>query len=279
MWLLLSLAAGSFYTASDLISRYVLKKKLDPWAFSFYFSTVGAFVSLPFIFFDESNKLAMLPLLILFSLGFLIVLHNYLKMKSLNFASVSLSNTVYKFRLVAIFAFAIFTGQDVFSYNKLLGVLLVTVSGLFLLHSFKKEKSYFGLLLSLGAALVYAVVISAMKVLFNYFSVSLLTFMIFAVPAMLNYLIMPKAKERIVKLYKQEGKMVIIACFFGALANLSINAAYNLSTVSAVAVILEVFLILVLLLETLVLNEKEQLIAKVLAVIVALMGAILVQLG
>ncbi|MCX6816821.1 MAG: hypothetical protein NTZ93_03080 [Candidatus Beckwithbacteria bacterium] len=47
MWLIWALISGLFYTGDNLITRYILKGNKDAWAFSFYFSFIGALVSLP----------------------------------------------------------------------------------------------------------------------------------------------------------------------------------------------------------------------------------------
>lgn len=278
MWLTFSLLAGFLYTGSDLLSRSVLKKKQDAWAFSFYFSAIGAIVTLPFAIFSFSAPNSLLVWLLMIGIGLLIVLHNFLKNKALNFAELSLGAVSYKLRLVFILVFGILVGQEILSLTKALGLIFALLAGVLIVLKFKKPEKLTGIYLNLFAAVIYALVITIMKYLFtNGFNSQTLTFFIFSIPAVLNFMLMPNVTARVSKTFLEDGKAIILACTLGAFANLAINYAYSLTEVTRVAVITESFLVLVFLGEHFVLKERESTLVKLLAVTFAILGAILVQ--
>ena len=85
MWLLFALLAGGLYTAQGLIGRHVLRGKKDAWAFSFYFSLIGAIVSFPFMLSAPKVPVTWQPWALALVVGLLIVGQNLLMFKSSNF--------------------------------------------------------------------------------------------------------------------------------------------------------------------------------------------------
>lgn len=101
MWLLFALLSGFFYTGYSLITRHLLKEEnSDPWAFSFFFSMIGALISLPFIMADFKVATTPIPWIILIFVGILIVIHNLLLISSSKYLAPSLSGSITKFRLI-----------------------------------------------------------------------------------------------------------------------------------------------------------------------------------
>ncbi|MCR4329348.1 MAG: DMT family transporter [Candidatus Roizmanbacteria bacterium] len=130
-----------------------------------------------------------------------------------------------------------------------------------------------------SSTIFYAIVIILYKYLFQTFNSQSLTFFIFLFPMLINLLVMPNSINRIVTLAKTDGKFVFIACALGGFANLAMNYALSIGEVSRVLVIIESFLIVTLVGEHLVLKEKKNLAIKLVAVILAIMGAVLIRIG
>ena len=211
--------------------------------------------------------------------GLLIVAQNFLNFRSSNFIEASIGGTVAKFRLVWVFVLEVIILNQVFSWNKLLGVMFSVLAGVIIIQGIKKSKSLNGILLSLSATVFYVIVIMLYKLLFNSFNSQSLTFFIFAIPALLNFLIMPRAQQRVVKLIKESGRIVILACILGAFANLAMNHSLSIGEATKTLVIIESFLIVALVGEHIFLKEKEHLLVKFLAVVLAILGAILIRLS
>lgn len=280
MWLGYALLAGALYTGQGLVTRHILRKQQDAWAFSFYFSLVGALVSLPFMLASPKIPLTWQPWALALVVGFLIVGQNLLNFKASNFIEASLSGAITKFRLVWVFVLGLLVLHEMFSWQKLIGTLLAVGAGLVIIHQFKRPKSFQGVALAFFATLFYAIVIILYKYLFASFnSVSLTFFVTFLPPVLINLVIMPRSLQRIKKIVKEDGKLVFLACGFGALANLALNKGLSLNEATSVLVIIEAFLVVTLVGEHVFLKEKEQVWIKVIAVLLATVGAVLIRLS
>lgn len=279
MWFVYSLISGVFYTGSGLLTRYVLKNKKDAWAFSFYFSAIGTLVSLPFMLTNPKMATSWQPWLLMLLVGLLIVLQNFLNFTSSNYLEASLNGTVTKLRLAWIFILGILFLHETFSLNKILGTILILVASFIIIKKFSLPNKLKGIYLAIASTFAYATVILFYKFLFSSFNSFTLTFFIFLIPATLNLLFMPKSFSRIYKIFREDGKPVLIACALGAFANLAMNSALSIGEISKVPVIIESFLIITLVGEHLFLKEKQHLLTKIIAVALALTGALLIKLS
>lgn len=90
---------------------------------------------------------------------------------------------------------------------------------------------------------------------------------------------MPNSIKRIGTLAKGNFKMVFVGCALGGLANLAMNQGLSLGEASKVLVIIESFLVITLIGEHFLLNERENLVTKIIAVISATVGAILIRIS
>src|SRR5262249_40257279 len=130
MWLIFALLAGALYTGQGLITRHVLRGQKDAWAFSFYFSLVGAIVSFPFMLASPKIPTTWQPWALTLVVGLLIVGQNLLNFKSNTYIQASLSGAITKFRLVWVFILSVLILQTDFSWQKLVGTLLAVGAGL-----------------------------------------------------------------------------------------------------------------------------------------------------
>lgn len=279
MWLLLAFTAGLLLTIQDLFSRKILKSGQDAWAFSFYFSLTGMLVSLPFFIAQPQLSSSLLDWSWVVIMGGLIVLHNFLNFRATNYLEASVKGSVLKLRLVWVILFAtVFLGESITVW-KILGTIATIAAGLVIQQQFKKPSSQIGLALAVGSTVVYGIVNIIVKDLLASFNSGTLTFFIFAIPTALNYLLMPNRNQRIMQLLKDNGPVIWLACSFGGFANIAMNHALGLNQVSRVIVVIEAFLIILLIGEHFILKERDHLWKKVMAVVLALCGALLLQLG
>src|SRR5712675_568483 len=105
MWLFFALLSGVMFTGEQLMTRHVLRAGKDAWAFSFYFSLVGAIISFPFMLADPKIPHTLIPWLLGIVLALLLVGNNLLVFKSLGLLEASLSGAISKLKLVWLFAF------------------------------------------------------------------------------------------------------------------------------------------------------------------------------
>lgn len=279
MSLLLALLSGTFYTTSALIQRHLLKNKTqDSWAYSFWFSLVGVVASLPFLMSDIRIKFEPKLFVLLIFAGLLVTIHNYLNISSYKFISPSLQGALNKTRLLWVFLLAIVFWKSDFGYTELVGVLLTLGSGFLISRSFREKLERRGILLALSAAIVYASVITMYPIFKRSLSSAGISFFVFLIPAIINLLIMPNSLKRIYKILKEQKWTLIAANLFGALGFITFNEAIYLGSATKVIVLTESFLIITLALEHLVLKDKKHLAIKLIAALLALGGAISIQL-
>lgn len=267
------------YTVEGLLQRHFLRRQKDAWAFSFFYSLVGTIVSLPFMLADPKLPSTPLPWVMAIVVGLLIVGNNLLLFKAANHIEASLSGTLLKLKFVWIFALSVLLLGYAFTFWKLFGVILTIAAGLILMHRFKKPESSYGITLVILATILNALVIIASKYLLDYFNAPSLTFFATFLPALiLNFMLMPRARQRIQSMFKADWEVVFGICAVGAFANLALNMALSLHEPTGVIVISEVFLIMVLAGEHLFLKEKEHAWVKLASVVLAILGAIFIQL-
>jgi len=280
MWSMFAVLSGSFYTLQGLITRHVLKgNKKDVWAFSFYFSAVGSLIAFPFFLTNFKVAHTWSYWILMMIVGLLIVAQNLLNFKSANHLPASVGGAMTKFRLVWILILGVIILKEALTWQKTFGTVLAVLAGIIILNKAKKIGSVQGLILVFASTIFYAVVIILYKYLFQVFNSQSLTFFIFLIPMLINLLIMPNSINRIVTLAKTDGKFVFLACALGGFANLAMNYALSIGEASRVLVIIESFLIITLVGEHLVLKEKKHLAIKLIAVILAIMGAVLIRIG
>ena len=278
MWLSFALLSGFFYTIQGLLTRHVLKGiKKDAWAFSFYFSAVGALISLPFMLQNFQVGYSVNSWIIMLIVGLLIVAQNLLYFKSSNHIPASVNGSITKFRLVWIFILGILILNESLSLGKTIGTLLTVIAGILIIKKSKEFGSVMGIIYSFSATIFYAIVIILYKFLFKEFNSQSLTFFIFFIPAVINLIKMPNSLKRITHLAQTDGMKVFIACTCGAFANLAMNYSLSLGETSRVIVIIESFLVITLVGEAIFLKEKDGLMIKIIAVLLAVFGAILLK--
>lgn len=280
MWLIYALVSGAFFTGESLITRHVLRQGKDAWAFSFYFSLIGAIVTFPFFLASPKLPHTLMPWLLAIVVALLLVGNNLLMFKTFNVLEASLSGAILKFKLVWIFIFSIIFLGTPFSWQKMIGTILATCAGIVIIHNIRKPKTVSGVSYALTATVFNAALIILLKYLLGWFSPASLTFIpTFLLPAILNFALMPNAKQRVIKIYKEDGRMLTLACSLGAFANLALNKSLALGEATSVLVVIEAFLVLTLVGEHIFLKEKEHAWVKITAVVLATGGAILIRLS
>lgn len=279
MWFSFAILSGLFYTGSQLISRHVLKGGKDSWAFSFYFSFVGAIVSFPFMLMDLKLPHSIGLYAVMLFTGFFIVGHNYLIFKAQNYLEPSLQGAILKFRLVWVFALGVILLSESITAYKVIGTILAFLAGVVVVGKFGKRNYLKGITLVIFSTILYSSLIILNKYLLEDFNAASLTFFIFFFPTIINYIVMPQRQSRITSLSKSDFKFVILSCIFGAFANLAMNEALDLGEASKVLVIIESFLIVILAGEKIFLKEKGSFLTKLIAVGLATAGGILIRIS
>jgi drug/metabolite transporter (DMT)-like permease len=279
MWFISAVFAGILFTASNLLTRHILKGNKDSWAFSFYYSAIGALVSLPFALNSLSVPNSFPPWALMVVVGLLIVVQNFLNFRSSNFIPASITGTINKFRLVWVFVLGLLLSLEVFNVNKVIGIIFTVIAGIILMYKQTETINKKGILYAFTSTFFYAVVIVLYQYLFKSFNSQTLTLFIFVFPALINLILMPNRFVRIKNLYIAYRAPLIIACGCGGLGNLAMNYALAQGNSTSTLVIIEAFLIVTLVLESMFLKERGNLVRKVIATLLAVIGAVIIRLA
>jgi drug/metabolite transporter (DMT)-like permease len=205
----------------------------------------------------------------------IIVGHNYLYFRASNHLEASVSGAIGKLKLVWVFILSVVMLQAGFSWLKLLGTLCTIAAALVITRKIRRPESLSGFAFAFSSTFTAALIYILYKQLFSSFNAVSLTFFIaFLIPTIINFVLLPKAVVRISAIFKQQGRLILLACSLGALANLAQIAGLAVGEVTSVLVVTEAFLIITLIGEHLVFRETDQALAKMAAVLLATAGAV-----
>jgi drug/metabolite transporter (DMT)-like permease len=280
MWLLYAICSGLFYSFGGIIARYLLKGKKDAWAYSFWFSFVGAIIVFPFVIINYEGPKTFWIWLLGITICLVIILHNYMVNKATNFIEPSLQGSITKFRLLWILILGVLLLNESFTTIKLLGTILTVIASFIIVSRFKAKTILIGLGLTFFATFIYAGVITCYSFFLKHFNTVSLTFFIFLFSSILNLIFMPHSIKRVGRFMKDNHPiLIILATSFSAFGFLLLNQALSTGEQSKVVVITEASLIVTLIAEYLILKEKTKVLTKLIAITLTIAGAILVKIG
>jgi drug/metabolite transporter (DMT)-like permease len=277
MWILFALTAGALFAATTLQNKSIAAKGVDPWILSSIFSGVGAIVTMPFLFIQAEYVAIVDAWVVIVATACVVVLHNFLNFTALKYLSASAHGTFYKLRLVFAFLLGVIAGYEVASLHIFFGVVLVIAAGALLLWKRGSTLPTYGVACVLGAALLNACAFVGYKHLLTILSVETLTFLMFCIPAIINSFLVPHFAHKMRAALSRSGYLTVLcACVSGVAANIAMNYAIQLGTVSGTLVVVETGILLVLAGEYVILRDRKDLLSKCIAVLVALCGSLLI---
>ena len=279
MWFTYAILASLFFVGSETIQRYLLKGNKDFWAYSFWFSAFGALINLPFMLSDFEAPSEISFWLLVAWLGPLITLHNFLNFSSVKYLSPSFKSAISKFRLIWTFIFGVMFLSEIVTLGKITGAGLTVMAGLLVIGTIRGTENSKGILPIFSSTILYAIGTTIVSTLLKDSNPATITFFVFFLPATMNFILMPNAFSRTLKIIKQYRYLLILSTVTAAFGNLLMNYALKSGAQSDVVIIMEGSLVLLLAAEFFILKEKGSIRLKIAAIILAILGALLVRLG
>lgn len=281
MFIFFAILSGLFFGALSLFQRHLLKgNQSDPFAHSFFFSFTSALFILPFMLAKPAFNSDLWAWGLVLLLGLVVVAQNLLSFYALKHASASITGTIAKFRVIWVLLLGIALSHESWSNLKGLGIMLTVIAGILLVARFNQRAEWQGVMLAFIATLFYAVGITIYTPLLAAFNIVTVTFLLFTVPTVLNFILMKNAIPRIQRMYQQDGWRLLVLGFLSSMANLTMIAAISLGDASPVLAMSEAILIVVILLgEFIILREHQHMTRKILAMTMAGCGAALIHLS
>lgn len=280
MWFEIALVGSLFSAISSLLNRQILKDKPDSFVYSLFFSAVCSIFSLPlFIYFFAlpSNLYQWGGILVLSGIA---VLFNYLIFTGYKYVSASWARTLSQTKYVWIILFGMLFLSEFISLKAFLGMVLIVTGSLLTIWRGKNKNNVSGkgIVLILASALIMASYSVITKVVLEDISPYVLTFYLFFFPAIINFALIRNVKKRSVGLWKilPKKRFALIGIFAVAM-NLCLLIALSSGNVAQVTIVFEFAAIFLIIGEYFFLKEREHLWKKLLALVLAAIGAILVR--
>ena len=277
MWFIFALIAGIFFAINSLIIRYYSKNNNDAMMTSFFFSFFSSIILLPFFIFEfkVTNSLIFWGGILL--MGVILVISNMMSFKAAQLVDASTQNTVGKLRLLWMIIAGVIIFNEIITARIIIGMILILIAALLIIDYKKWNFSKKGILLIVLATITSTFYAILLKKVVDMSGVLTVTFLVCLFPAIINALVIPnflnKIKKKIINL-----KLLIAIALVGVIANLALIKALSYEVLSGVYFIMDASLIVVLFGEHLVLKEKERIGWKIVAVLFAILGAILIHI-
>jgi drug/metabolite transporter (DMT)-like permease len=280
MWFEVALLGSLFSAVGSLLNRQILKDKPDSLVYSLFFSVVCSIFSLPlFIYFFAlpSNLYQWVGILILSGIA---VLFNYLIFTGYKYVSASWARTLSQTKYIWIILFGMLFLSEFISLKASLGMVLIVAGSLLTIWRGKNKSSIStrGRTLILASALVMASYSVITKVVLKDISPYVLTFLLFFFPAIINLVLIKNVKKKSVDLWKilPKRRFALIGILAVAM-NLCLLIALSSGNVAQVTIVFEFAAIFLIIGEYFFLKEREHLWKKLIALVLAAIGVILVR--
>lgn len=280
-WLFLVLISAVTGSLARVSQKILLKEKdSDPFAFSFVFQLVVAFLFLIYTIFTHSLSfpslsglaLNILILSLFYSLGNLFIFKAFKVAEASEASVIFASNTLWS--VIA----AVFMLGEKLNTIKIVGILLV-VSGLIAINYSKTSwRVNKGHLFALAGAFLYGIAFTNDAFILNRFK-NVSSYMIFAftLPALTTLFFRPSSIKNIPYFLKSRIMPRLIFCsFFYFLAAFSIFEAYKRGgSASIISPISQSSLIVTVIISYIFLKERDRVINKILGTILTFSGILL----
>lgn len=274
MWLVLAIFSGVIMALNKLLIRSYSKSTNDSWILSFYFSLIGSIVLLPLFIFEFDISFAPFTWTLVLLIGIILVANNLFSMSCYKYLGATSVSVLSKLKLPLVLVFSVIFFNESFTMYKVLGLILVLVSSLIVVDFSKWKTTKKGVMYVLLAILTTSLFSVIAKRLTDDFGVYSLTFFVFLVPAFLNVFVMPDFFNR-VKKYKSNIKLILLIGFLGAISNIALIKSYSIGNLSNIQFILEASIVITITGEYLFLEERERPLLKILAIILAVAGVLI----
>lgn len=287
MWLALAVVSLLAMVSYNLVSKYALlqKEDYDPMAYFFVLFLLVALLSFSLYVLTGSNISDISKILdsqnrvTLIVATFAYAIAPSLYYRALKYIDVSEAAVLYSFVGVFVLIFGISTGSEIFSPQGLLGGILIVLSSIILYARLKGFKVSCYALVMLFSTVFYGVAyLCDSRIIRTGISPLFYQTFIFTIPPLVMIVMNFRSLRRLQVIIRNAGmwKIVIPNAVFLFISYLAIYNSYaHGGKASSVTMIISTDVVLTVLLSTIFLKEKNNLVKKVIASLVALAGVLL----
>jgi drug/metabolite transporter (DMT)-like permease len=278
MWFIYALITGIFFAINGLIIRYYAKKNKDSLITSFYFSFFSAVLLLPFFIYEFKVPLNLVFWGGILLIGVVLVVGNMFSFRAAQLLGASTQNTIGKIRLLFMVLAGVVLFNEVLTLKMVIGMILILAASILVIDYRNWHASKKGVLFIIIATMTSPIYAIVLKSIIGDSGVFTVTFLVCLFPAIINAAVIPNFIDRI-KLKLSDFKVLILIAVVGVIANLSLIKALSYNSLAGIYFIIDASLVVILFGEHFVLKEKERLAWKTIAVVLAIAGAVLIQVA
>ncbi len=280
MWQVMILGAALSFAVARTIQRVLLKdEKHDAFVYSIYFELLVAFIILPAALFNNFTIPSLGGIWPLFILMILLYgLANIFFYKAVKLTPISevmiISATAPIWTTITS---VIFTGEDM-NLKKLLGVVLAVIGVAFVFYQKRKLKLHIGHFYAFLSQVFFGIQLTNDKFLLQFFNQTSYSFLYYFLPGLFIASIYPKKLSGIKSFLMKNSRFnfflpAILYAAGSLLANTSFQKGAQASQVGVMLLLIPIFTIA---LGAIFLNEKENLVRKIIGGIIVIIGVLMV---
>lgn len=281
MWIILTLIALVSFSFARILQKSLLTRESDSIAYALYFQFLVAIIIFPVAIF---NGFKIPPLQhIWFNLILMILLYGFANI----FSYLSLKFTPVSEFIILLSTIPIWTVltsipilHESVSPFKIIGIILALIGVISVFYSINKIHLNIGHFFSFITAILFGVAYTNDAILLHYFSATTYSVIYFLLPALFVAIVYPNKIGRLGYYLKKHNilKFFATALLF-AIAAVSINTSYKLGgEISQISTIVQLNSILTVFLGIFLLNEKENLLRKIIGGIIVIAVIVLIQM-
>jgi len=275
MWLWYGIIGGITAALGALYAKKAVSYIKDPWMRSFYFSAVVCILVFPFFLYEFSLPKNLMEVGLILLTSAALVIGNYFSFKSYNYLNPSSINIIGKIRLIWVALVGILFLKQILLLKDVFGMILILIASIIIVDYKNLKINYQGLIAVIISTLPFAVFAYAISILSKDIAPFSVLFFISITPALMNWIVIRDWKNKFVKTYSKT-KILIIGAIFSTIYNMCMVLGVR-EEPTKVFFILETGIIVIVIGEYFWMKDKKNLLIKILAVALAIAGAILLR--
>lgn len=273
-WIILSVFAGIASNAFNFISRYLLKDQEDATAYAWFFEVIRVIFFAIIAIVDWKLIITLQSIIIFVLLGLTEWIAVYWYMKMHEHTHLSISSILSRTRLIWVPVIAFILVHENLKLSEYFGIAILFV-GLSLVVSPKKLFVDKGALYANLSAFMIALNIVLTKMALPYGSNSIINAAIAFIPALFFPLTMHNAKYRMIKIFKNNLLLKLLALGVNIISVYLFTAALRFGDSGKITAVYQGMLVTSILAGIIFLKEREDIGKKLIGTVVTLVGVFL----
>ncbi len=264
---------------NKVLDRYVLRDT-SVYAFTWLKQILGTILFLPLIFSNFSVPNSKTALIVILIAGVIWTLVSLLAHTSTKRTEVSIKEPLSQSKIIWILLIGLFLLNELVTTRKIIGTIIVFIGiCVVLFHPERKlgKLNDSGVLLTLGLAIIVALVSILDKFALGYFNPELYGFLTYLIPAIILTFFFLRRIEEFKHLWFSHGKMAILTIFFSTANYYFTLKALSLAEITAVYPLLQLATVFAVIGGIIFMKEREHTWQKIIGTIIVVIGAIVVK--